>query len=298
MKQMKKWLIVLLVVAQAVCVFYIGGATVLGKAGSDHQQSGSPTQPTVTPKQSGSNQQQSGNQQHPSASPRRPGPNQGQPTPQPQPSATPKRPGSWQPAPQPTATPKQQEHWQPAPQPTATPKRQEHWQPAPQPTATPKRQEHWQSAPQPTATPKRQEHWQPVPQLNKRYGVNNWELRNDARNIIRRTASVLVDAQQSVRRGHRYSGLAKAIALQRVARERYIAGKYRDAIYSSLRARELAVQIIRANKGRVKSEYLFDEPERYYNQERPNASQVDRWLEPSKMGKDNDALRIVIELDI
>ena len=71
-----------------------------------------------------------------------------------------------------------------------------------------------------------------------------------ARRVIRRTAYVIREAQQSEKDGKVYTGdLARAVAHQRYARKLYFRGEFLRAMHQSRRAREFAILAIQANKG-------------------------------------------------
>lgn len=83
-----------------------------------------------------------------------------------------------------------------------------------------------------------------------------------ARHVIRRTVPVIVAAQVSLRQTRSFSGkFARAVFHQRLARAHYRRGNYVRAIAHSRRARMLAFECIRLNKGAIKSEWEFDQDE-------------------------------------
>ena len=128
----------------------------------------------------------------------------------------------------------------------------------------------------------------------------NREMRNDCRYIIHRTAEVIFEAQHAAERGHRTFGLARAIFSQQRARDMYMDGNYADAIFFSLRARRLAIDIIRANRGRVRPEFFPDQMELRYEHRSPDDHDLDRRLDTDRgrMGRDDDAVHFRIELDL
>lgn len=128
-------------------------------------------------------------------------------------------------------------------------------------------------------------------------GPKQQQLRADAKYIINRTAKALADAQRIARKGRYRSGFARAMAHQQKARELYAGGNYREAIYFSLHARELTIEIIKRNKVKMWSEFAFDKREKYYN-DGPRGKELDARLDKDRVGKDRDALRITIELNI
>jgi hypothetical protein len=124
------------------------------------------------------------------------------------------------------------------------------------------------------------------------------QIREDARQIIHRTAMVLVEAQQAVQRKHNFFGLARSFAHQQKAQELYRDGSYRDAIFHSLRARELAIQVIRENRGRLRPEFNRDEMEQRYSRDIPRDEELDRRLDKSKVGRDEDTVHLHFNFDI
>ncbi|HYH02478.1 MAG TPA: hypothetical protein VEC37_05215 [Bacillota bacterium] len=136
-----------------------------------------------------------------------------------------------------------------------------------------------------------------VPRYEESQDRKERELREDAGYILRRTAEVMEEAQQTARRGHRYSGFARAAAHQQKARELYKSGSYREAISFSLRARELAFEIIQNNNRKVRQEHRRDaREERYYD--RSKGAELDARLEREKLGRDRDVIRLKIEFNL
>jgi hypothetical protein len=124
------------------------------------------------------------------------------------------------------------------------------------------------------------------------------QMQEDARQIIHRTAMVLLEAQRAVKYKHFYFGLARSFAHQQKAQELYKAGSYQDAIFHSLRARELAIQVIRENRGRLRPEFYRDEMEQRYARGIPRDEELDRRLDRSKVGKDDDVIHLHFDFDL
>ena len=122
--------------------------------------------------------------------------------------------------------------------------------------------------------------------------------RDDARYILHRSAMLVFDAQKAAERGRRYFGLARAIGNQDRARDLYLKGIYRDAIYHSLRARDLAIQVIRANQGVLRKEFFRDAREDGYARNAPRGEDLDIKLDRVKFGKDDAIVHLKFELDI
>ena len=124
-----------------------------------------------------------------------------------------------------------------------------------------------------------------------------WLVRNHARHAIERTAVVLVAAQKAARAGHKYDGLARAVAHQLFAREMYARERYHEAIHHSLRARALAVDVIRANGAKLLKEANLDALEKNYANESPPGEELDLKI-VALLGQDKMAVFVRIELDI
>jgi hypothetical protein len=122
--------------------------------------------------------------------------------------------------------------------------------------------------------------------------------REDARYIIHRTAETIFSAQQAAERGRHYIGLRRSIAHQQRARRLYMAGAYREAIYHSLRARDIAFQVIAQNQGRPRREYYRDDMENHYVQTAPRNNDLDIRIDSVKVGKEDALVRLHFGLDI
>lgn len=122
--------------------------------------------------------------------------------------------------------------------------------------------------------------------------------RDDAGYILHRSAMLVFDAQKAAEHGHHYKGLAWAIGNQQRARELYLGGQYRDAIFHSLRARDLAIQIIRENRGNLRREFLRDGREDGYAHNAPRGEDLDVKLDMHKIGRDDAIVHLKFELDI
>lgn len=121
--------------------------------------------------------------------------------------------------------------------------------------------------------------------------------RNHARHVFRRTALVIVTAQKAAREGKQYVGLGKSIAHQRFARQLYKEGFYFRAVTHSLRARTIAIQVIRRNKAELIKEATLDKIENIYYQKMPPNEHLDRQVAQNS-DKDESAVDIDIEIEI
>jgi hypothetical protein len=123
--------------------------------------------------------------------------------------------------------------------------------------------------------------------------------RRDAAYIIHRTATTISGAQVAAENGHQYDGLGLAIAHQRRARDLYWEGAYREAIYHSLRARDLAFHVMAINRERPHQEYYFDDLEDRYAQSAPESNKMDISISSVKvLGKGDALVRLHFGLDI
>ena len=68
-----------------------------------------------------------------------------------------------------------------------------------------------------------------------------------ARQAYRTTAQVLIEAQDVAKMGHDYQGLGRAFGHQRLARDYYYTRNFQISIQHSLRARQIAYNIIERN---------------------------------------------------
>ncbi|MGE5550979.1 MAG: hypothetical protein ACM3ZC_10690 [Bacteroidota bacterium] len=123
-------------------------------------------------------------------------------------------------------------------------------------------------------------------------------LRFHARHVIRRTAAVVMAAQKAARRGGKYFGLARTVGHQLYARKQYARGSYLDAIYHSLRARTLAVQVIKLNGAALVREAALDRTEKNYAAKMPAEKDLDQKLEGEDLGTDENAAGILVETEL
>jgi hypothetical protein len=99
-------------------------------------------------------------------------------------------------------------------------------------------------------------------QLKKRPGLGLVKRRT-SRRILIRTRLVIIHAQKTAKEGKEYKGLGNCLRHQRIARRLHFRGRYLLSALHSLRARKLAVLIIKNNKGTlIKETNLTREEER------------------------------------
>lgn len=83
--------------------------------------------------------------------------------------------------------------------------------------------------------------------------------RQKAKDVIRKTANVIHKAREQVKINKVYTGhLSKAVRHQKFARVLFREGKYGKAMQHSRRARQLAYESLKANKGKIEKEMESD----------------------------------------
>lgn len=86
--------------------------------------------------------------------------------------------------------------------------------------------------------------------------------RQKAREVIRKTATVIQKARNQLKQNKNYTGhLSKAVRHQKFAKAMFKQGKYGKAIQHSRRARQLAIESIRLNKGVVEKNMQLEKKE-------------------------------------
>lgn len=124
-----------------------------------------------------------------------------------------------------------------------------------------------------------------------------------ARQVLKRTAVVIFQAQKAVARHKVYTGdLSKAIQNQKYAKTLYGSGEFRRSIHHSLYARRLASLAIRANRGYVRPSDMENESERKFRSEKgaPSEAELDvsAQKEMAVSGKDEDFAKAKLDLDV
>jgi hypothetical protein len=126
--------------------------------------------------------------------------------------------------------------------------------------------------------------------------------KEQAKRVLRRTAVVILVAHRKVKEGHIYTGnLAKAIAHQKFARKLYREGKYWRAIHQSRRAKFLAVQAIKANKGAESAEMRYSKEDEEVMKGGPSDDALDAELQkemPGQSMKDEDVIGSEPDVDL
>ena len=127
--------------------------------------------------------------------------------------------------------------------------------------------------------------------------------KDQARHVIRKTALIIMVAHKKVKEGKVYTGdLARAIAHQKFAIKLFRAGEFYRAIHHSRRARFLAIQAIKANKGAEMAEWKLSKEEESSMENGPKDEELDKNLAkemPGESMKDEDVINIapVVDLD-
>ena len=118
--------------------------------------------------------------------------------------------------------------------------------------------------------------------------------KEQAKRVIRKTAMIILVAHKKVKEGKVYTGnLARAIAHQRFAIKLYRAGEYFRAIHHSRRARFLAVEAIKANKGAEMAEWKMSKEEEESMANGPKEDELDKNLAkdmPGEPAKDEEVI--------
>lgn len=122
--------------------------------------------------------------------------------------------------------------------------------------------------------------------------------KREARKVLKRTTSVMVAAQKTVKRHKVYTGdLARAYQHQKFAKTLFANGEYERSVRQSLRARQLAYMAMQANKTRYKEDY--DRDERNYRQDMKNddldRDAYDRMKDQPR--KDDDIIRLNVQAE-
>ncbi len=76
-------------------------------------------------------------------------------------------------------------------------------------------------------------------------------VKQHAKQAYRTTAEILVEAQDTARIGRDYQGLSSAFTHHRLARNHYYARNFQTSIQHSIRARQIAYQVIERNNHRI-----------------------------------------------
>lgn len=126
--------------------------------------------------------------------------------------------------------------------------------------------------------------------------------KEQARRIIRKTAMIIMVAHKKVKDGKVYTGnLARAIAHQKFAIKLFRAGDYFRAIHHSRRARFLAIEAIKANKGAEMQEWKLSQEEERDMANGPKEEELDKNLSkemPGEATKDEDIINTKPVIDL
>jgi hypothetical protein len=132
------------------------------------------------------------------------------------------------------------------------------------------------------------------------FGAGSKPAKADARHVIGRSAAIVLTAQRFAAQGQKYQRLGLAVAHQVYSRELYMSGFYFEAISHSIRARVLAANIIKQNKGESLIGALFDRMEEKYAQEIPSGRELDQKLREANVEimSDQEAAGAQLNLDV
>jgi hypothetical protein len=121
------------------------------------------------------------------------------------------------------------------------------------------------------------------------------------KSYLMKTNRALGVAHMTVKRTKNYNGtLAKAVRHQRVARKMFIAGNYGRAIAHSRRARVLAREVMKTNKGKTNTDFEFSAEENTMASEAPSDAELETEMvkeEPSEL-KDEDLMNGNLDLEV
>jgi hypothetical protein len=115
-------------------------------------------------------------------------------------------------------------------------------------------------------------------QSKKRPGLELVKRRTSLR-ILVRTRLVIIHAQKTARDGKKYTGLGNCLRHQRIARRLHFRRRYLLSALHSLRARKLAVLIIKNNKGKLIKETNLTREEEGLLKNSPDDEALDKELD-------------------
>lgn len=117
--------------------------------------------------------------------------------------------------------------------------------------------------------------------------------RAQSRQVLRRTGVLIIAARDSIRIGHNTAGFGLAYSHQLYAKRQFKAGRYQRAMFHSLRARLLAVEVILANKKESRLyDAMYDRLEARYASQAPSEAELDQILsEQGNVWNDRAAIR-------
>lgn len=126
--------------------------------------------------------------------------------------------------------------------------------------------------------------------------------KDQARLTIRKTAVIIIIAYKKVKEGKVYTGnLARAVAHQKYAIKLYRAGEYFSAIHHSRRARFLAIEVIKANKGAEMEEWKLSKEEQSATANGPKDEELDKNLAkemPDELTRDQEVIAAPIDVNL
>ncbi len=121
-------------------------------------------------------------------------------------------------------------------------------------------------------------------------------IETDAFNIVNRSAKIISDAQKAAQRLQYFNGLGLVVTEQREARKAYESGAYQDAIFYSLRARALAITLIKTAQAYLSQEdETLDPVESAYAAKSPAAKDIDDKFKKKLLSRDKDAVTLRVD---
>jgi hypothetical protein len=123
-------------------------------------------------------------------------------------------------------------------------------------------------------------------------------IRHDSRHVIRRTAGIVRAAQQHCIKASQYTGLRRAVAHHLLSRKLYRQYQYEEGIYHSLRARYLAIQILKGNPKfkDVWQDAIYDRVEKMYVRQSPSDLELDQLVAEEEQTIESDEAAAMITI--
>lgn len=126
-------------------------------------------------------------------------------------------------------------------------------------------------------------------------------IQQQTRTILRRTEAIIITSYKLAKKTGVYTGLGLATSHQIYARKLLQRGSFRKAIFHSLRARILAVDLIVMNKkGIMLNEAKFNQAEENYVDQSPPPEELDQTMKTKekKVLADDEAVKLLDDLGV
>lgn len=117
--------------------------------------------------------------------------------------------------------------------------------------------------------------------------------------ILRRSGVIILASYKFANKGGNFTGLGLAVSHQILARKLFQNGAYAKAVFHSLRARVLAVDLIKLNKKEIMlNEAMFNQEEEIFSKQSPPADELDQTLKTkgNRILDDDEAAKLIAEL--